>query len=117
MHHHRAGLARALQTEGLAPRPIHDLLDALEAHGRGAPPPAALTEREIALLGYAAILTEAPGRLVRQDLDPLRRAGLSDAEILEANQVTAYFAYANRVVDGLGVELEPFHRAPPDAER
>lgn len=33
-------------------------------------------------------------------------AGLSDAEILDANQVAAYYAYANRLVDGLGVRLE-----------
>jgi uncharacterized protein YciW len=36
----------------------------------------------------------------------MRDAGLDDAEILDANQVTAYFAYANRTVDGLGILLE-----------
>lgn len=30
-------------------------------------------------------------------------AGLSDGEILEVNEVTAYFAYANRTASGLGV--------------
>lgn len=44
------------------------------------------------------------------DLESLRAAGLDDGQILEANQVIAYFAYVNRVVDGLGVELEDFHR-------
>lgn len=39
-------------------------------------------------------------------LQAMRDAGLDDAEILDANQVTAYFAYVNRLVDGLGVELE-----------
>ncbi len=46
-----------------------------------------------------------------EDVDRLRTAGLDDGEILDANQVTAYFAYVNRLVDGLGVELEPHDRA------
>jgi len=32
----------------------------------------------------------------------LRSAGFSDGEVLEINQVTAYFNYANRTVLGLG---------------
>ncbi|MBM3720046.1 MAG: alkylhydroperoxidase, partial [Actinobacteria bacterium] len=32
----------------------------------------------------------------------LRDCGFSDGEVLEINQVTAYFAYVNRVVLGLG---------------
>ncbi len=39
----------------------------------------------------------------------LREVGLSDRDILDANLTVAYFAYANRVADGLGVRLEP-HR-------
>ena len=45
------------------------------------------------------------------DVQTMREAGLDDAEILDANQVTSYFAYANRVADGLGIQLEPWHRA------
>jgi uncharacterized protein YciW len=33
----------------------------------------------------------------------MRAAGLDDGRILEVNQVVAYFAYANRTVQGLGV--------------
>ncbi len=36
-------------------------------------------------------------------IDYLRKAGLEDGQILEINQVTAYFAYANRTVLGLGI--------------
>ena len=32
----------------------------------------------------------------------MRQAGYSDGEILEINQVTAYFNYTNRTVLGLG---------------
>ena len=33
-------------------------------------------------------------------------AGFSDAAILDIYQVTAYFAFANRIAEGLGIELE-----------
>ncbi len=40
------------------------------------------------------------------DLVPMREAGLADRDILHANLVTAYYAYVNRIADGLGVRLE-----------
>ncbi len=39
----------------------------------------------------------------QQDVEALRSAGYDDGQILEINQVSAYFAYANRTVLGLGV--------------
>ena len=42
----------------------------------------------------------------RSDVERLRTAGFSDGEILEINQVVAYFAYANRTVQGLGATTE-----------
>jgi alkylhydroperoxidase family enzyme len=45
--------------------------------------------------------------MTQSDLEPLRGAGLSDTEILDAVQVIAYFNYINRVADALGVDLEP----------
>lgn len=29
-------------------------------------------------------------------------------DILDINQITGYFAFVNRLADGLGVELEPY---------
>ena len=40
------------------------------------------------------------------EIDALREAGFDDGEILEINQVTAYFAYANRTVLGLGINTD-----------
>ena len=95
------------QHDGLSVKAIEAALDALERHATDTHLlPAVFTGRERALLGYALALTEAPHRMTAAHLAPLRDAGLSDAEILDANAVTAYFAYVNRVVDGLGVELE-----------
>ena len=39
----------------------------------------------------------------KTDIDNLKSLGCSDGEILEVNQVVAYFNYANRTVMGLGV--------------
>lgn len=44
--------------------------------------------------------------MIESDLVPLRAVGLTDRDIVDLNQVVAYFNYVNRVADGLGVELE-----------
>ena len=65
-----------------------------------------LSLKEIAALDYAAQLTKSPSSIAEKEIDILRRAGWVDGEILEINQVAAYFAYANRTVLGLGVTTE-----------
>lgn len=72
------------------------------ASGRFADLPA----RTAALLRYAVKLTLTPWQMEEGDLASLRALGLSDRDIVDANQVVAYFNYVNRVADGLGVELE-----------
>ena len=62
--------------------------------------------KELALLQYARNLTLDPASLTSASIDALHEAGASDGEILEVNQVASYFAYANRVVLGLGVTLD-----------
>jgi len=69
---------------------------------------AELPPRTRAILDYAARLTREPWTLRETDLAPLRAAGLSDRDILDVNQVAAYYAYANRVADGLGVGLDDY---------
>ncbi len=44
--------------------------------------------------------------MVESDLARLRASGLTDRDIVDLNQVAAYFNYVNRVAHGLGVELE-----------
>jgi uncharacterized protein YciW len=58
------------------------------------------------MLAYAVRLTEAPGRMQRTDVVALGDAGFSDRDILDITEVTAYYAYVNRVADGLGVTVE-----------
>lgn len=65
-----------------------------------------LPERMRPLCRYALKLTLRPWEMTREDVSTLRSAGLSDRDIVDANQVVSYFNYVNRVADGLGVELE-----------
>ncbi len=65
-----------------------------------------LPQRLRALCGYAIKLTRTPAEMIESDLGPLRACGLTDRDIVDLNQVAAYFNYVNRVADGLGVELE-----------
>ena len=60
------------------------------------------------MLRYAEKLTLTPGQMVVGDVLMLRKAGFSDVDILDINQIVAYYAYVNRTADGLGVKLENF---------
>ena len=60
------------------------------------------------MLDYAVKLTRKPWAMVEHDVVTLREAGWSDAAILDVNLVTGYYAFANRLADGLGVQLEDF---------
>ena len=77
----------------------------LKAFRAGAPE-RAFTGKELALIEYAQTLTRAPGEITRAAIDACRAEGADDGEILEVNQVCAYFNYSNRVLNGLGVDTE-----------
>lgn len=62
--------------------------------------------KELALLRYAAKLTQDVGKMVRSDFEALKIEGCEDGEILEVNQVCAYFNYSNRLLNGLGCTTE-----------
>jgi len=71
---------------------------------------ASLSEADRAMLAYVEKLTLQPWQMIEDDVVVLRTTGFSDAAILDINQVTGYYAYVNRLADGLGVELEGVHR-------
>jgi uncharacterized peroxidase-related enzyme len=58
------------------------------------------------MLRYAEKLTRQPANVTESDVSRLRAVGFSDTDILHIAEVVAYFAYANRVADGLGIPLE-----------
>ena len=96
--HHLANARRLIADEARA-----DVIAAALQAGR---PEDAFDGKELALLGYAAKLTTAVGEMREADMKPLREAGCDDGEILEVNQVCAYFNYSNRLLNGLGVTTE-----------
>jgi uncharacterized peroxidase-related enzyme len=97
--HHAEGMKRLLKAESIA---SDAYILSLEHNKPGEP----FTPREQLGLAYARKLTQTPGQVEQVDIDGLRKAGFDDGEILEMNQVTAYFCYANRTVSGLGVNTE-----------
>ncbi len=94
MTHHGAGLLRLTNDELLVMQLKTDWQTA------------DLSVDDSAMLDYAIKLTKTPWDMVEADVVALRDIGFSDAAILDINQVTSYYAYVNRLADGLGVELE-----------
>jgi uncharacterized peroxidase-related enzyme len=98
VEHHFAGMARLLgdrERTSLVRR-------ALESRQPGD----AFEGAELAALQYAEQLAIRPDTISESVIEGLRAAGLDDGQILEINQVTAYFCYANRTVLGLGINTE-----------
>jgi len=79
------------------------LVRALESDYRAA----ALSEPDRAMLDYVVKLTLTPSQMAVADVESLRRQGFGDRAIHDICAITAYYAFVNRMADGLGVELEP----------
>jgi uncharacterized peroxidase-related enzyme len=109
--HHGAGLERLLQKEN---KNYGEYRAQLDQEQPGEP----FTASEQAALAYARKLTLDPGGIGQADIDALRANGLKDGQALEINQVSAYFAYANRTVTGLGVDTagEVLGLSPDDTQ-
>ena len=97
--HHFAGLCRLLNDDDKA-NGIRHAIDTAK------PETAPLTPSQIIAMEYARQLTRDPGGMVEDIVVKLRDAGWDDGEILEINQVCAYFNYANRTVLGTGCSTE-----------
>ena len=57
-------------------------------------------------LNYSKLLTLNPSSISKKMIEKLVEVGFTHGEVLEINQVTAYFNYANRTVLGLGINIE-----------
>ena len=78
----------------------------MDALIRGDVEGAPVDDRDRVMLRYVRKLTLEPAKAEREDIEELRRAGFSDAAIGDIAINAALFAFMNRVVDGLGGELE-----------
>ncbi len=94
MEHHRRGLRRLLKDD--------ELVAAIESDFATAD----ISDERKAMLRYAEKLTRAPWAMTRRDVGQLTEAGFSDRDVLDIAEVVAYYAYANRIADGLGIETE-----------
>jgi uncharacterized peroxidase-related enzyme len=96
--HHYTNARRLINDEDRADKILAALKD-----GR---PESVFEGMYLALLRYAEKLTLQIAEMEIQDIQKLRESGCSDGEILEVNQVVAYFNYSNRLLNGLGVTTE-----------
>lgn len=113
VEHHFQGLRRLLSDDDRA-NAIRQAFEADELSPT-------FSDKESAAINYARALTLSPSELTSESVEALRQAGWDDGEILEINQVSAYFCYANRTVLGLGVSIDgdilglsPGDNADPD---
>lgn len=65
-----------------------------------------LSAAERALLAYADVLTLTPAAVTGDHIHALRAVGYDDRAIHDACAIISYFAFVNRIADGLGVQLE-----------
>ena len=65
-----------------------------------------LDSRRRAMLRYAKKLTLSPQTMGEHDVQNLKSVDFSDLDILHIAEVVGYYAYVNRIADGLGVLLE-----------
>lgn len=65
------------------------------------------------MLRYSVKLTRTPGQMVEADVQDLAEAGFTDRDVLDITEVVSYYAYVNRLADGLGVSVEDW--IPGDA--
>lgn len=89
---HRHGLAEAIGDKELAARIAddHHLID--------------FSERDRALVDLAVKVTKTAHLVGEAEYDALRKVGLTNAGIVEAIEVAAFFSYANRLTQAIGLQ-------------
>jgi uncharacterized peroxidase-related enzyme len=94
--HCASGLRHRLAALGWTATQVADVEDVPSAVRTG-------SARLDAVATYAAKLTTEPTTMRAADIDALRSVGLGDLEVLDLNNVVAYYNYINRVANGLGL--------------
>jgi uncharacterized peroxidase-related enzyme len=91
-----------LQVKGSGDDQQEELISALSSDYSKAQ----LSSTDRVMLDYVVKLTKAPSEIARRDVESLREVGFDDRAIHDICAITAYYAFVNRIADGLGVELE-----------
>ncbi len=72
----------------------------------------AVAERMKPVLRYAQKLTHHPGSMTKADAEAVFAAGWDETALYHTVAVTALFNLMNRLVEGLGIELDPAYLKP-----
>ena len=94
MFHHKRGLRNLLKDDTLLEQIEEDWMTS------------ELSDSRKTMLNFAVKLTNEPRNMEITDINKLREVGFTDRDILDIVEVTAYYAYVNRLADGLGVTIE-----------
>ena len=65
-----------------------------------------LSELEVKLCEYAEVMTRTPSKMTAEFTDGMKAAGVTDRMLHDTALIVSYFNFVNRMVLGLGVELE-----------
>lgn len=84
---------------GIAKGTLQHLIDDLDA--------TSVPARMKPVLRYALKLTREPNALTKADADAVFAAGWDETALYHVVAVTALFNFMNRLVEGLGIELDP----------
>ncbi len=106
MTHHAAGLRRLIAEQPSNPHLTEDGVQHLLDDYRRLE----LNPADRAMLDYVSKLTLEPWSMQKEDVDALKSVGFDDNAVLDICQVASYYAFVNRLADGLGVELEAIHQ-------
>jgi uncharacterized peroxidase-related enzyme len=73
---------------------------------------AAIDPKMRPVLRYARKLTQRPSGVTQADADAIFAAGWKEAALYHTVAVTALFNFMNRLVEGMGIELDPAYVKP-----
>jgi uncharacterized peroxidase-related enzyme len=96
LHHREAILRRWMENDPLVDQIVHG-----DTH-------APIDPQDRAMLDFAVKLARTPNEMTQADVEILRAAGFDDRAILDIAQIAAYYAFTNRLSNGLGLELEDY---------
>jgi alkylhydroperoxidase family enzyme len=78
---------------------------------------AGLTPAEVAMLDVVEKIVLHAYKVTREDIDGLRRHGLTDEDIVDIVLAAAARSFMSKALDALGAELEVEHESDPTLAR
>jgi uncharacterized peroxidase-related enzyme len=94
--HCSSGLELQLHRLGIDPEVIARTAQTPEALASG-------NDRWDEIVAHASVLARHPSEIGPEHIQRLRAVGLEDLDVLDLNNIVAYYAYINRVATGLGL--------------